>query len=237
MDGSTSIFSVSGCPWLVATVLVLLLAPCVSPATTRVNQDDSTDDQGYDQIVNDLNRQVDRPAALSRAKMAQQPSEAFDSILFHGGVGVSALSQTLTFDNGKQVYVGQKGMQIAFGIDLFSPNWLAEGTYRNFAQTDDSSTRVALQEFEMKVFYRDRIEQQIGYRVGGGLSARYMTISQPGITSEQYTTPAGVGTLGLEFYLSEKISLGIDLSGRSAMISETPDKNSIDGTLRVAAHF
>ena len=43
--------------------------------------------------------------------------------------------------------------------------------------------------------------------------------------------------MGLDAFVSDKVSVGIDLSGRSAMIADTPDKNSIDTTLRLDFHL
>ncbi len=195
------------------------------------------EDQSFDAIVNDLSRQVDRPAPSSKAHVGSPTSDSFDAVMFHGGVGLGGVAETLNLPDGKQVYFGQKGIQVSFGIDLFSPNWLAEGTYRNFAQSDSSAIHVALQEFEMKFLYKTMIAPQAGLRAGGGLSARYMTVTEPTSTATVYTTPSGLATIGLDVYLNEKFSLGVDLTGRSSMVSETPDKSSADATLRMDAHF
>jgi hypothetical protein len=219
-----------------AVMLVDLLPLCLSHANASADGDGSGD-QSYDAIVGDLTRQVDRPAPSLRARGPAIQSDSFDSVVFHGGVGLAGLAESLTLPDGKQIYVGQRGIQISFGIDLFSPNWLAEGTYRSFAQAENSQVQVGLQEFEMKFLYKDRIAPQIGIRVGGGLSARYMTVIEPAANAVVYTTPSGVGTLGLDCFLNDKLSVGVDVSGRSAMISDTPDKSSVDATMRVDAHF
>ncbi|MES2857513.1 MAG: hypothetical protein V4692_16705 [Bdellovibrionota bacterium] len=84
---------------------------------------------------------------------------------------------------------------------------------------------------------KDRISRRLGYRFGAGLSARYLSVKQSGQVTKEYTTPSGVATAGLDFFMSNRFSVGAELNGRSAMIGETVDKNSVDGTLRIDAHF
>lgn len=205
-----------------------------SSTNTSSSSSDDGESIGYDSIVNDLNREADRPAL--RARQAANRSTGMESILFHGGVGVAALMEMVTFEDGSQAYLSQKGIQASFGIDLFSSNWLAEGTARTFNEAEDNAKRPALQEFELKVIYRDRLSRQVGIRVGGGLSARYLSVKRPDDTYI-YTTPTSVATMGLDIFMNDTVSFGFDLSGRSAMVADTPDKNSIDTTLRLDFHL
>ncbi len=46
-----------------------------------------------------------------------------------------------------------------------------------------------------------------------------------------------IATGGLEMYLGDRFSVGLDLNGRFAMVGETLDKNSFDATLRMDTHF
>ena len=230
---------------LLSLLVGFLLSPSLGQAATTSSHsavnasEDSTDDSdnlGYDVIVRDLSREVDKPApGALRAKIKAKP-DPFETVMFHGGVGVAMLAETVSVGN-RDLFLNQKGLQLAFGIDLFSPNWLAEGTYRNFTGAETSSVETALQEFEMKFFYKDKINSQFGYRAGGGLSARYLNVHVPGGDSTTYTTPSAVATGGVDCFITDKFSIGFDLSLRSAMITDTPDKNSIDGTVRMDAHF
>lgn len=212
-------------------VLIAMLA-LFTPVTHAA---EDADMQGYDSIVNELNREANRP--ILRAQQASRAAnDPFESVLFHGGLGVATLMEMVNFADGSHVFLGQKGIQAAFGIDLFSPNWLAEGTARTFAESEDPPIHVSLQEFELKVITHDRLSHELGYRMGAGLSARYMNVRH-GADSTTYTTPTGLATAGLDLFLSEKASVGVEVTGRSAMITDTPDKNSIDATLRVDFHL
>lgn len=194
----------------------------------------SEDVLGYDAIVNELNRENDRPLTGKSTTLYSSPS--LDTVLFHGGIGIASLMQTVTFADGSRTHLSQKGIQASFGIDLFSRRWIAEGTARTFDKSEDSNQPVSLQEFELKVIHKDQFNPSWGYRIGAGLSARYMNL-HIGYDTETFTTPSGVATLGLDFYVTNKMSFGVDINGRSAMITETPDTRSIDGTLRVDFHL
>lgn len=194
---------------------------------------------GYDVIVNELNRESSLPAGnSSRARQAVQRSKnPFDTIWIHAGIGLAAMMQQVSLDNGNVIHFNQKGFQASLGIDLFSPNWMAEGLARSFGESDDTDHRVSLKEFELKLLYKDRFSRSLGFRAGGGLAARYMAIRSFSTGPMEYTTPSSVATLGMDLFLNDKISIGADISARNSMISETLDRNSFDATLRMDTHF
>jgi hypothetical protein len=201
------------------------------------SQGDDAEVLGYDSIINDLNREAARPViSVSRARPTPTES-SLDSLTLHFGVGIANLMEMISFDDGSHVFLGQRGIQVAGGIDLFSPNWQTEGTYRNFGESEDGSTKVTMQEWELKFIYKDHLQKMLGLRAGGGLSARYMSVHSPRLPREEFTTPSMVATVGLDAFVSDAFSIGADLTGRSAMITETPDRNSIDVTLRMDTHF
>jgi hypothetical protein len=43
--------------------------------------------------------------------------------------------------------------------------------------------------------------------------------------------------VGLDLFMNENLSLGLDLAGRQAMIGETVDRSSFDATVRLDTHF
>lgn len=217
------------------TLISIVAGTFTLPASSLASSWGEDNLLGYDAIVNELNRENDRPQLSGRSSM-QAPSSSLDTVLFHGGIGMAALMQTVTFADGTQTHLNQRGIQASFGIDLFSRRWIAEGTARTFGNSEDSRQPVSLQEFELKVIHKDRLSADWGYRLGGGLSARYMNVHRAH-DIETFTTPSGVATLGLDFYVTNKMSFGADINARSAMITDTPDSRSVDGTLRVDFHL
>jgi hypothetical protein len=213
-------------------------APAFAAGSSAYGDED--DILSYDNIVRDLQQQAEAPRAASssrtRVRGSSYSSDPFENVLIHAGIGMSAIVESVTLPDNNVTYLNQKGIQAALGIDLFSPNWMAEGTARSFGESEDAVNRVSLKEFELKVFYKRRFSSQLGLRAGGGLSGRYMTIRQAD-TIIDTTTPSSVATIGFDFFLSEGLSLGVEVSGRQAMIGETLDRASADGTVRIDTHF
>ena len=216
-----------------AFALATLISLSYSSGAARAAAGEDPEVMGYDSIVNQLNRESER-SSVSRAKAtAASAPDALDSIWFHGGVGISTFMESVTFDDGSSIFIGQKGISVSGGIDLFSSNWIAEGTMRNFGETEDSPIHVALKEFDLKVIYHDTLARHLGFHAGGGLSARYMTIRRPGEATLDYTTPSSVITGGIDYFLGDRVTVGLEAAARNSMISETIDRASYDATLRV----
>lgn len=213
---------------------LVIAAPCFAQS-----MDDDEDVVGYDVIVNNLNRQVSTSDATTTKARQPKPTaeDPFENVWMHAGAGYVQVVQSIALPDGATAYLNQKGVQASLGIDLFSPNWSAEGTVRSFNDNDDKTTQVSLKEFELKMFFKDRFTRAVGYHVGGGISGRYMTLAAAGQATVDYTTPSTVGTVGIDLFLTDRFSVGADVSGRSAMISDTLDRGSLDGTLRLDAHF
>jgi hypothetical protein len=217
-----------------AVVLISILSFGFNAKAAIANDDSEV--LGYDSIVNDLNREAARPVISEKLRPTVTPG-SLESLTLHLGVGIANLMEMISLDDGTRVFLGQRGVQIAGGIDLFSPNWQTEGTYRNFGESEEGVAKVTMQEWELKFLYKDRIQKMIGIRAGGGLSARYMSVRSPHLPYQEFTTPSTVATIGVDTFVSEGFSIGADLTGRSAMVTETPDRNSIDVTLRMDTHF
>ncbi len=219
----------------------LLLNGHLALAADDTMSNDEGETIGYDAIVDQLNRQNSQQAATVRAKAASQTAasseSAFDTVWMHGGVGFANYIEDLRFDDGKTATLNQKGIQAALGVDLFSPNWMAEGTARSFGEDGDSKVRSSVHEFELKILYKDRLNGRFGYRAGAGLTGRYLTLKRYGFADQDYTTPTSVATLGGDAFITDRFSLGVDLNARNSLIGETIDHNSYDMTLRIDAHF
>ena len=233
------------------TALVTALSGAVTPLLlTSMTlaapgyDDDTSDYQSYDSIVEDLQKQNSKQMAPTTSKTSARRSwfaneatsgDPFENVWIHAGVGFAQTTQNLSLPNGISADMAGRGVQAAVGIDILGPNLTAEGAVRTFGETADSSTKVSLKEFDLKILYKVR-RSSLGLRAGGGLSARYMTV-RSGFDTYDITTPASVLTLGGDIYLTSSLSLGLDLATRNAMISETFDKTSFDGTIRLDTHF
>jgi hypothetical protein len=228
--------------FLALTILPMALASTPTLALASSSSSAGEDEDhfvSYDSIIRSLQNQTDGYGSSSRAKArANVPyTDPFDTIMIHAGVGYSGLVETVALPDGDRLFLNQKGFQASLGIDLFSEHWMAEGTARSFGESEENaSARAQLKEFELKVLYKKRFSGQMGLHAGGGLSGRYLTIYRADGALE-YTTPSSLAVVGLDLFMNENLSLGLDLAGRQAMIGETVDRSSFDATVRLDTHF
>ena len=212
---------------MVAGLAVLVPLTCLA----SVNPEEE-DGLNYDAIVQRLSdNEPERPLT----------GDPFENVKIHIGVGLANSVETLRYGNGDKTNVAQRGVQIAMGIDLFSKTWLAEGTFRNFGETEFENANVGMKEFDLKVVYQSRLAPSWYTRLAGGLSARYLKVfyhgDQKPLDRNEYDTPASVLQAGLTTVLTPGLSFGTDLAYRNSLIDETPDKSSFDLTLRLDGHF
>lgn len=229
-------------PFITSFIALSVVLPLtLSKAMAASISDDDTDYQNYDSIVEDLQKQSDKKPAASRLSTSRNwfsnssSKDPFENVWIHAGVGFVQATQNLSLPSGLNAHMAGRGVQVAVGIDILGPNLQAEGAVRTFGETSDSATGISLKEFDLKVLFKAR-RNTLGFRAGGGLSARYLTV-RTGTETYDVTTPASVVTIGGDFFITPSVSLGIDLATRNAMISETFDKTSYDGTLRLDTHF
>lgn len=225
---------------LLATAAATAIAIFSSNASAFENDDDNY--VSYDSIVNDLTKSATNEArSTSRlARPSGYSGDPFENIWIHAGVGLVQNTQSLNLPNGTEASVSGRGIQAALGIDILSQNIAAEGSVRSFGEGEDSANRVSLKEFDLKVWFKTWLpsssQTRFQARLGGGLTARYMTVRQLKETFDA-VTPASVASLGGDMFLSDRFSIGLDISARNSMVNETFDRTSYDGTLRVDTHF
>lgn len=211
--------------------LTLVLCTCLSATSQAQSYYDEEEGWDYDSLI----KKLSSPEVSSTSY-----KDPFEDVKIHAGVGFTNTISTLYYSNGDKTNTAQRGVQVSLGIDLFSKTWLAEGTFRNFGETKYDNSFVSLKEFDLKLIYQTRFAPTWGFRLGGGLAARYLDVNYVGSEgkfSEQYDIPASVIQTGLMTYLTKGLSLGTDISLRNALIDETPEKTAFDFTLRLDGHF
>jgi hypothetical protein len=231
-----SLFRRAIAPKLVLWAMTVPLMAQMAFAQASYEEEDVV---GYDTILKDLNREAARPIETqSRAKIQRPSRDPFENVWIHGGIGLSTMIETINFDDGQSAYANLKGIQASLGIDLFSENWFAEGSARSLDQDGvTNSTQIQLKEFDIKIMYKDRFSRHLGFRVGAGLTGRYLRVHRPMMEPVEYTTPSSIGSMGLDLYFSDRFSLGTEISARSALIAETVDRMAFDATFRIDTHF
>lgn len=183
----------------------------------------------YDSLLNELSGKKNKLITNASNSML------YSDIQIHAGYAWVGTSSQVKYDGHSEMFF-QNGMQLNLGIDLFSYNWLAEGSYKNFGTQSTASKKTSLREFDLKVIYRDHITERLDYRLGAGLSTRYLKFKNSKINKSE-TTPFSLLSAGIESHLSKNMSLGLESSIKTSMLSESIDKNAIDLSFKLEASF
>lgn len=212
-------------------LIQFFLAFSLATLPTMVLAYDDDEGLGYDQIVSELSQ--------SRASISKPTStDPFENVMIHGGLGFVTSYLTLSPSSGKDQNIFLKGVEAYFGIDLFSPYWMAEGGMRSYSNEKlDDGGYASLKEFDLKVIYKPELNRFLILRTGLGLSARYLDYADQNDIVQEFTTPSMVLVLGFEAKISQTLSLGTELAYHSAMIEDTIDHSAIDGSFRINLHF
>lgn len=215
------------------------------------SQYDNTEEDyiDYDDIINRL--------SSSRTTYNKLQGDPFDSIRIHIAVGFVNTVNNIKIVN-ETYRPSFNGVQMNLGIDLFSYNWRAEGSIRNFSNLKQDTIDYKYQEFDLKLIYHQHLNKSWAYYIGGGLSARYLETSyyieqgvntsskpsqSPSSTSNlehiklKSTTPASILVSGISFVITNSFSLDTEVSYRTAVIQDTIDKSGIDLSFKFSGHF
>ena len=189
--------------------------------------------ESYDQIVSDLSNF--NSTKTSRKKIKKRRS--YNSYpKAHLGIGMGRSF----YDSGNELSPSgveeQGGLVINLGIDLLSREFGIEGSFANFGTSDNENGQQDLREFTLQGIFRPVLTSTWAVKLGLGLSSRFLDISSQG-TQQSFRTPSGLFLFGVDRYLSDMVSVGADLSFKSAMISDTVDKSSANLSLRFDTHF
>ncbi len=228
---------------ILTCVAFLSLLPSLARAQQAVDMDENY--ISYDSIVEDLtkrsNNSAEARSSANRRYLKSSNNDPFENVWIHAGVGLVQSAQGLSLPNGQEAIMSGRGIQATLGIDILNPSIAAEGSMRSFGETEDQASKISLKEFDLKLVVKNRslggtTPSKLQLKAAAGLSARYMTVKTLTETFDM-TTPASIVSLGGDLYLSDRLSLGIDISARNAVVSETFDRMSYDGTLRLDTHF
>ena len=193
---------------------------------------DNEEEIGFETIISQLNKSSNKV----RQKDLQEPSTLIDDVRIHSGVGFVQSFVRVNSPTKNTLQGFHQGIQASLGIDLFSRNWIAEGTIRSFGEESIEDSQVKLREFDLKVIYHNDSRSLFGYRAGFGLAARNLTLIENG-KEEKFSTPATIALFGIDTHVSRTITIGGELSYRTALVSESADRSSVDIALKFDAHF
>lgn len=206
---------------------LILVASLALPQKVSAN-DGEYEEVTYETLLNEISKK--------RSRYVPGP-DPFDAVRIHAHIGMGNSLSTLSTPAGAR-YLYHNGFQLGFGIDLFSDHWFSEGAFRNYGTTRKTDETYSLREFDLRVVFHNKANAVWSYRFGGGISARYLKYADLTQGFSTYdSTPAYLGMLGVEAGLSKNVSMGLEFSGRSAMVTDTIDKSGFDMALRLNTYF
>lgn len=225
---------------------ILVLA--ISLITTNVHAYEDEDSvMNFDEIVSQLSQ-----PNTSKYQFSRTGKDPFENVLIHGGVSFISSSITMGGYGIENMSAFHKGVEASMGIDLFSKNWSAEGAVRSFGPQSSNNTEYRLKEFDIKIIYRNHLAYKSKWKLGFGVSSRYLTVkslpqnnidevilmnSAPKATEQKFTTPASILSIGTEGYVTDTISIGVEIAYRNSLIEETADISSLEAAFKVEGHF
>ncbi len=190
----------------------------------------ANEEVGYDDIIQDLQG--------STRTSVETPPDPFDTVMIHATVGVVSSRIQIEQSEIGSASAFLNGAEAGFGIDLFSPNWQAEGSARSFnSERIGDKGQVSLKEFDLRIMNTSYLNRHWRLRLGGGLAARYLQLSTPTLGVQRSTTPSSLFASALMVQVTKSLAVGADFSWRSALITETPDRSALNAGLRLDAQF
>lgn len=204
--------------------LVLVLSALITPSLVWAESQDY-EEVSYEELLNELN--------TKQKNLHKESHSAFDGVRLHAGIGyINSFTNLST--NKKNFSRHANGIQLSIGMDLFSPEWFAEGLFKNYGVTESGSEELSMKDFDLKLGYTNKLEGVWDYSLSAGLSNRFLKFSDPSRGFDvNETSPSFIVSSGFSAQVYRRVSLGAEVSARTAMTNKTADKNSIDFAFRL----
>jgi hypothetical protein len=213
------------------TLLSLLFLTSTSTMQLSLANADESDGLDYQTIVSKYSK-------YEEVQTYKNSPSSMDKVKFHLGVGyINSIFSVRQSD--KVLNSSPQGITATFGIDLFSDEWIAEGSFSNFGETRTEGYSLGLKAFDLKVIYQGKQNDVWQYKIGMGLAARYLKVENKAEAFEarEYSTPSSVLLAGADIFLSDKVSFGPEVSTRSSLVDESIDRSSFDLALKLNGKF
>ena len=209
--------------------IILFLISLLSTNYLQAQESYEEDSYSYNNIVDQL--------SSNRTEEPEGFGDFYKNVRFHIGAGFSQ-SVLNVKSNGNSDAVTIGGVEIRFGINLLSPEWIAEGTLRNYNDTRSNGVSYQLHEFEGKIVNTAPYAKTLFYRVGSGIAARNLKTNLENKSSKkEYTTPSLILMAGSGMQLTDHIAVVGDVAFKTSIVNDTVDKNTLDFTLRLDTSF
>lgn len=178
----------------------------------------------YEDLVGELSRKKD---SLTQSQNSANAPKT------HIGIGYANSFSNISA-NGQNFNRYSSGVQLSYGMDMGSPRWYTEGIFRNYGSNSNGTEDFSLRELELKAGYTNIIQNIWNYSLSTGLSTRFMKFSDSSRSiNVNETTPSLVVSSGIFAQIHRNVSIGAEVSARTAMANKPADKDSFDFAFRL----
>lgn len=201
-------------------IIVLLYVTIIFFQSKSYSLEEETYEVTYDELVEKIHSKQKNLAYKHSAS-------SWDQVAIYPSFGIIQAITQVQGDNHDDYF--QKGLQIGIGMELFSPNWFSETTFRNFGITKSKNSELSLKELDFKLGHKSKLNHIIELRLSTGVSTRHfrLTNEETGFHSES-KNPALITALGLFTNTEESpLLLGLEANYRSLLVSSSIDKGSL----------
>lgn len=200
-------------------------SPGQALTSPNLNSNSELEEIPFDEVVRELNSRINRrQSSLESVNL----EDVYDSLKIHFYL---ALAQSFTQLDTAGLKHGRldDGMQLGMGIDLFSPDWVAEGLLKNFGRSKRADTLFALREFHMRLSYLQRAPHApFLIRIANGLGARVMTYEDLGKgLSFSEANPIYTLGLGVLFPMKAQFNLDFEIQAYQSLAAQSVDRNGL----------
>ncbi len=204
---------------VLASVLFLLTPTMVWAASGKDYEEVS-----YDDLLTEL---------TSKKQKLQHDNNVGETPRLHIGIGYANSFSNIS-TGGEKFSRHATGIQINAGTDLISPEWYAEGIFRNYGSNTEGTEDYSLRELEGKIGYTNLLQNVWHYTISTGVSNRFMKFSDSSRNiNVDESTPSLVISTGILAQVHRNLSIGAEISGRTAMVNRSADQNSFDFAFRL----
>ncbi len=214
-------------------VLFVIALVLVNSMQLLASTESSTESEEvpYDQLIRELNSRVNRH---ERQRLQTSSIDPFEKLKIHLSLGFIQTVNAFSVAD-RSMSRTEDGLQLGVGIDLFSEEWVAEGILKNFGQSTQNETTLAMREFDLRLSYlQPAPEQKLKLRLANGLGARYLRYSSPWSGGPQYqTTPVYLLGLGLLVPVGNHFDLDFEVQGHLTLVNDTIDRHGLSLVFRL----
>lgn len=209
---------------MILSSLLLTFFATLTPTIVQATSSKDYEEVSYDDLLSEL---------TTKKQKQQQESRTTAAPLVHAGIGYANSFSNIS-TNGDKFSRHATGIQLSAGTDLISPEWYAEGIFRNYGSNINGSEDFSLRELEAKIGYTNLLKDVWHYSISSGVSNRFMrfTDNSRNINVDESTPALVIGT-GIFAQVHKNLSIGAELSGRTAMVNRSADQNSFDFAFRL----